>query len=52
MSEHDQDAIRELLDAVIVRKQVAAAIERVVKQAPAKPTRRSAGEKRRAAHQE
>jgi len=47
MSEHDQEMIRELLDAVIVRNQVAGAIERVVKQAPTKSTGRN-----RAAHQE
>jgi len=52
MSEHDQEVIRELLDAVIVKNQVAGAIERVVKQAPAKSTSRGAAEKRRAAHQE
>lgn len=52
MSEHDQEVIRELLDAVIVKNQVAGAIERVVKQASAKSIRRSAAEKRRAAHQE
>ncbi len=52
MSEHDQEVIRELLDAVIVRNQVAGAIERVVKQAPTKSTRRGATDKRRAAHQE
>ena len=52
MSEHDQEVIRELLDAVIVRNQVAGAIERVVKQVPAKSTRRGTAEKRRAAHQE
>jgi len=52
MSEHDQEMIRELLDAVIVRNQVAGAIERVVKQAPTKSTRRGATDKRRAAHQE
>ncbi len=52
MSEHDQEVIRELLDAVIVRNQAAGAIERVVKQAPSKSTNRSASEKRRAAHQE
>lgn len=52
MSDHDQAVIRELLDAVIVKNQVAGAIERVVKQAPAKVTRRSAAAKRRAAHQE
>lgn len=52
MSEYDQEVIRELLDAVIVKSQVAGAIERVVKQAPAKSANRSASEKRRAAHQE
>lgn len=52
MSEHDQEVIRELLDAVIVKNQVAGAIERVVKQASAKSIRRSAAEKHRAAHQE
>lgn len=52
MSEHDQEVIRELLDAVIVRNQVAGAIERVVKQEPTKSTRRGATDKRRAAHQE
>ena len=52
MSEHDQGVIRELLDAVIVRNQVAGAIERVVKQAPTKSTGRSARERSRAAHQE
>jgi hypothetical protein len=52
MPEHDQEVIRELLDAVIVKSQVAGVLERVVKQAPAKSTSRSASEKRRAAHQE
>jgi transcriptional regulator with XRE-family HTH domain len=52
MSEHDQAVIRELLDAVIVRNQVAGAIERVVKQSPPKSTGRSTRERSRAAHQE
>ena len=35
MHEQDQDAIRVLLDAVIVKNQVAGAIERVARQPPA-----------------
>ena len=34
MPEHEQSVIRELLDALIVKNQVAGALERVVKQAP------------------
>jgi transcriptional regulator with XRE-family HTH domain len=44
MSEHDQEMIRELLDAVIVRNQVAGALERV-KLSPIKPTTRSPRER-------
>ena len=51
MSEHEQEVIRDLLDAVIVKNQVAGAIERVVKQAPARSANRSAAARRRAAHQ-
>lgn len=46
-SEHDHEVSRELLDAMIVRNRTASAIERMVKQAPAKSTGRS-----RAVHQE
>jgi len=52
MSGHDQGVIRELLDVVISRNQVAGAIERVVKQVPGKSTSRGAAESRGAAHQE
>ncbi len=33
MSEHEQETVRELLDAIIVKNQVAGAIERVAKPA-------------------
>jgi hypothetical protein len=52
MSEHEQQMIREPLDAVIVRNQVAGAIEHVVKQAPSKPAGRGTRERGRTAHQE
>ena len=52
MSEHDQEVIRELLDAVIVRNQVAGAIARLDKRVPTKSAGRSTRERRRAAHQE
>jgi len=48
MSKRDQEVIRELLDAVIVRNQVTGAIERVAKQAPAKPAVRNTRERNRA----
>jgi hypothetical protein len=36
LSEHEQEVVRELLDAVIVKNQVAGALERIAKPASAK----------------
>ena len=47
MSEHEQEMVRELLDAIIVKNQVAGALERVNKPTAKekKPTRERSGAK-------